>query len=167
MRGLLALYGIAWVVGCVLAAVILTGLIDYVLRFRDPGIRLFCTSIIIGMAVWAVRRYLVQILSIPWHDADLARRLGHVFPALGDALPSAIEFLHQREDDPTAGSFGLPARGGRCQTTAEVEKINLLDAVRVGPVGKAVGAASIIFCIGLGHRGRGPGVGGAWLCRVL
>lgn len=165
VRGLLALYGIAWVVGCVLGAVILTGLVDYLLRFRDPGIRLFCTLSIIGMAVWAVRRYLVQILSVPWHDADLARRLGHIFPALGDALPSAIEFLHQREDDPTAGSFGL-RRAVVVQTTADVEKINLLDAVRVGPVGKAVGAASIIFCIALGILVAAPASASVALSRL-
>jgi uncharacterized protein DUF4175 len=165
LRGLLALYGVAWVVGCVLGAVILTGLVDYLLRFRDPGIRLFCTLTIVGLAVWAVRRYLVQILSIPWHDADLARRLGHIFPALGDALPSAIEFLHQREDDPTAGSFGL-RRAVVVQTTAEVEKINLLDAVRVGPVGKAVGAASILFCIALGIVVAAPASASVALSRL-
>lgn len=165
LRGLLALHGIAWVVGCVLSAVMLMGLVDYVVRFRDPGIRLFCTLTVVGLLIWAVQRYLVQALSIPWHDTDLARRLGRVFPALGDALPSSIEFLHQREDDPKAGSLAL-RRAVVVQTTAEVEKINLMDAVRMGPVGKAVGAASVVFCTALAISIVAPASAGVALSRL-
>ena len=165
LRGLLALYGVSWVVGCALSAVILIGSVDYLLRFRDPGLRLFCTLTIVGLSIWAVWRHLVQNLAIPWHDAELARRLGRVFPSLGDALPSAIEFLRQRDDDPTAGSVSL-RRAVVVQTTAEVEKIDLLKAVRVGPVGKAVGTAAVIFCVGLGIAVAVPASAGVALSRL-
>ena len=165
VRGLLALHGVASVVGCVLSSVIFIGLLDYVLRFRDPGIRLFCTLTVIGLSVWAVQRYLLRVLAIPWQDSELARRLGRVFPSLGDSLPSAIDFLHQREDDPTAGSFAL-RRAVVVQATAEVEKIDLTDAVRIGAVGKAVGAASFVLCVALAISLVAPASAGIALTRL-
>jgi len=165
VRGLLALHGAAWVAGCVVGAVIFFGLVDFLLRFRDPGIRLFCTLAVVGLFFWTVRRHLVQVLAIPWRDADLARRLGRAFPSVGDALPSAIEFLHQREDDPAAGSVAL-RRAVVVQTTADVEKIDLLGAVRVGPVGKVIGAALVVILVGLGIVITAPASAGIALSRL-
>ena len=165
LRGLLVLYGAAWVAGCVVSATILVGVVDFLLRFRDPGMRLFCTLTVVGLFVWAIQRYLYRAFTIPWHDAELARRLGRIFPALGDAFPSAVEFLHQREEDPTAGSESL-RRAVVVQATAEVERINLLQAVRVGPVAKTFGVACLILCVGLGIVLAAPASAGVALSRL-
>ncbi|MHB8901687.1 MAG: DUF4175 family protein, partial [Thermoguttaceae bacterium] len=165
VRGLLAIYGAARVVAATLGALIVVGLVDYLLRLRDPGLRLFCTLTVVGLLVWATYRHLLRALAMPWHDQDLARRLGRFFPAVGDALPSAIEFLHQREDDPTSGSFAL-RRAVVVRTTADVEKLDLLLAVRLGPVGKAVAAAFLILCAALGIVIAAPASAGVALTRL-
>ena len=52
------------------------------------------------------------------------------------------------------------------QTTAEVERINLLNALRVGPVGKAMGAASLVLCIGVGIAAALPASASVALSRL-
>ena len=90
LRGLLAIYGVSWVVGCVLSAVILLGSVDYLLRFRDPGIRLFCTLAIVGLTIWAVRRYLIEAPS------DSVARSG-VGPATWPCLSDTGRRLAKRD----------------------------------------------------------------------
>ena len=48
-RGLTIVYALAWVVGAVVAAVLLVGLADYLLRFQDRGVR------VLGLAAFAWR----------------------------------------------------------------------------------------------------------------
>ena len=45
------------------------------------------------------------------------------FPTLGDRLLSAVEFLHEAEDDPTAGSPAL-RRAVVAQAAAEAERLD-------------------------------------------
>jgi len=43
IRRLVTLYAASWIVGAVVAAVLVLGLADYLLRFQDRGIRLICS----------------------------------------------------------------------------------------------------------------------------
>lgn len=107
LRGLLAVYGAGWWMVWAVGAVMLAGLADYALRFRDPGIRALLALAVLGVLAWSAWRFLYQ----PWRarlgDVDLARRVQARFPSLGEDLASAVEFLRQAEDDATAGSAEL------------------------------------------------------------
>lgn len=144
VRRLLAAYALSWVLTAAAGALIVVGLADYVFRFQDPGIRLLCSLAVLGVFAWSVRHFLAGALGAAWRDVDLARRLGHEFPALGDALPSAVEFLHQREDDLAGGSASL-RRAVVAQTTAKVEKVDFMDAVRAGPTARAAGLSATVL----------------------
>jgi hypothetical protein len=89
---------------------------------------------------WACYRFLVLPLAARFHDVDLARRVERRFPALGDRLASAVEFLEQSEDDPLAGSVAL-RRAVIAQATAESQRLDFQAAVEPGPTRRAAAAA--------------------------
>jgi hypothetical protein len=91
----------------VVSALIVLGGIDYLIRFDDPGLRLINSLLAAGLTVWAGYRYLWRGLSVPVGDLRLAQAVQRQIPQLGDRLATAIEFLRQPADDPTAGSPAL------------------------------------------------------------
>ncbi|MDD4269633.1 MAG: hypothetical protein GXY25_02245 [Pirellulaceae bacterium] len=144
VRCLLAAHALSWALTAVAGALIVVGLADYLFRFQDPGIRLLCSLAVLGAFAWSVRHFLARTFGAAWRDVDLARRLGREFPDLGDALPSAVEFLHQREDDLAGGSASL-RRTVVAQTTAAVEKVDFMDAVRAAPTARAAGLSAAVL----------------------
>ena len=125
---LVLIHGLSWVVGGVLLAVMLTGLADFLVRFEDRGLRVMATLVVFGVLTWTSYRYLFVGLRVRLGNVELARRLGREFPNLGDALPSAVEFLGQSEDDPTAGSPAL-RRAVITQTTAHAGRLDFRRAI--------------------------------------
>jgi hypothetical protein len=142
---LATLYGLSWVVGAVLLAALVLGFLDYLVRFQDPGIRVICWLVMWGVLAWTCYRYLLLALTAPLPDVELARRLQRRFPVLGDSLASAVDFLDQSEDDPTAGSVAL-RRAVIAQTTAETEPLDFSQALERGPTLRAV-AVSLAICL--------------------
>ncbi len=143
IRRLVLIHGLSRVVGGVLAAVILMGLADFLLRFEDRGLRVMATLVVLAVLGWTVYRYLLVGLSARLGPVELARRLGREFPGLGDALPSAVEFLGQPEDEPTAGSLAL-RRAVITQTTADAERLDFRRAIRADRTLRAVLSAAAI-----------------------
>ena len=137
LRRLVVVYGLSWLVGGVLVAMLVLGLADYVIRIEDRGLRVLGTLAVLTTAGWTFYRYLLAGLVARWADVDLAERLGREFPSLGDGLPSAVEFLCHTEEDPTAGSLTL-RRAVIAQTTAEAERLDFRRAIHPGPVVRAV-----------------------------
>lgn len=90
-----------------IAAASLLGLIDYLVRFSDPGLRIMATAAFVVAIAWAAYRwwYLPQRQRLS--PLAVARRVEWQFPELHDSLASAIEFLQQSEHDETAGSAQL------------------------------------------------------------
>jgi uncharacterized protein YdcH (DUF465 family) len=90
-----------------LAATLALGLIDYVIRYTDRGLRIMATAALAAAAAWASYRWWYVPSRARLAPLSVARRIEAQFPFLGDSLASAIEFLGQSEDDPTAGSAQL------------------------------------------------------------
>ncbi len=166
VRRLLTLYGLSWIVGAVVAAVIVLGLADYLLRFQDRGIRVICSLAVLGALGWTAYRYLLVVLTTPLSDVELARRLQQRFPKLGDGLASAVEFIGQSEDDPTAGSVAL-RRAVISQTTAETDPLDFRDALRAVPALRAALATSGICLAALVLVVVDPGSSGRAIRRLI
>lgn len=148
VRLMLVLYGLSWMVGGVLLATLLLGLVDYLVRFQDPGIRLICSLSILAVFGWTGYRYLCLPLRTRLRDVDLARELERQYPELDDSLASAVEFLDQSEEDPTAGSLAL-RRAVIIKTTAETERIDFSRALQRRPVQRAALIAVAIALVGM------------------
>ncbi|MHC4401321.1 MAG: DUF4175 family protein [Planctomycetota bacterium] len=148
LRRLLVVYGVSWMVAAALAAVIALGLTDYVFRFRDRGIRLVFSLAVVGVVGWACYRYLLMGLSTWLSDVELARRLQRRFPRLSDVLASAVQFLGQSEDDPTAGSVAL-RRSVIAQATADAEPLDFRHVLDRRPVVRVALASSALCMVAL------------------
>lgn len=145
VRRLVTVYALGWILGASLAAVLVLGLADYLLRFQDRGVRVICFLVLLGVIGWSCYRYLVLGLTARLADVELARRLQRRFPKLGDGLASAVEFLQQSEEDPTAGSIAL-RRAVIAQTTAEVDQLDVRSALRRGPTFRVI-FTSLAICL--------------------
>jgi hypothetical protein len=144
VRLLVLVRGLSAMLSTALAAAILLGLVDYLLRFQDRGLRIMASLALLGALGRAGYRFFYLPAIVRFRDADLAVKLQRRFPGLDDRLLSAVEFIAQAEDDPTAGSPGL-RRSVIAQTTAETADIDFNQAVNSRP---AVYAAllSIMVC---------------------
>ncbi|MBN2474133.1 MAG: hypothetical protein JXB62_05980 [Pirellulales bacterium] len=123
VRRLVTVHGASWVIATVLGLVLILGVSDYWIRIQDRGLRILCSLAVFGALAWSCYRFLYLPLTFRLRDIDLASRLQGRFPALGDRLISAIEFLRQAEDDPLAGSAAM-RRAVIAQTTAESDRLD-------------------------------------------
>ncbi|HUT90689.1 MAG TPA: DUF4175 family protein, partial [Thermoguttaceae bacterium] len=148
VRRLVTVYAVSWIVGAVVAAVLVLGLADYLLRFQDRGIRLISSLAVLGVLAWTAYRYLVVGLTTSLSDVELARRVQRRFPKLGDGLASAVEFLGQSEGDPTAGSVAL-RQAVIAETTAETDPLDFRDALRSTPALRAALTTTAVCLVAL------------------
>jgi len=148
VRRLVTLHAASWILGAVVAVVLVLGLVDYVLRFQDPGIRVLCSLAVLGVLGWTSYRYLILGLNAGLPDVALARRLQQRFPKLGDGLASAVEFLRQPEDDPAAGSVAL-RRAVIAQATAQTEPLDFRESLVLAPTLRAAITTSAICLVAL------------------
>ena len=95
---------VCWLLVAALLGLLVAGLVDFMVRPVDRGLRVLLSLALIGgvgaMAYKLIRWWRSQ----QWSDLSAAQHLQQAFPQLGDRLASALEFLGQEEDDPTAGS---------------------------------------------------------------
>ena len=145
VRRLVLLHGLGWTVAAGLTAALALGWIDYLVRFHDRGLRIMASLGLVAVWLWACYRYLV----IGWRQrldhVQLALRVQQRFPQLGDQLASAVEFLHQREDDPTAGAPAL-RQAVIAETVACVEPLDFAGVLDPRPSHRAMLA---MFGVGL------------------
>jgi len=127
-RLLMVAFGLSSVVGAVVGAALLMGLLDYVLRSDDQGVRIICSTLVLLVLGWAFVRFLYPVLVHPLHNVEIAQRIEIRYPELGNRLSSAIQFLDQSEDDVLAGSGGL-RRAVIADAAAEIERFDLGDVV--------------------------------------
>lgn len=148
VRRLITLYGVGWTVATALIVVVVMGLLDYLLHFDDRGLRIMATAAAAGALAWAGYRRLLRPLAVRLSDVDLARRVQRQFPELGDRLASAVEFLRQPEDDPTAGSVAL-RRAVIVDATAATEGLDFRQIVAPRPAVGATLAATAALALAL------------------
>jgi len=140
IRRLLVLHGLGRVVSIVVAAIAVLAIADFVLRIDDRGVRWICSLTLLAASLWAVLRYLLPALRQPLRDVVVAGRIERHFTGMGDHLSSTIEFLHEREDDPFAGSAEL-RRAAVAQAEAEIAPLDWRTALDRRPALRAVAAA--------------------------
>lgn len=145
VRRLVLVYGIGWAVATAVAAVVALGLIDYLIRFQDVGLRVICSLAALGALGWSAYRFLYLPLVYQPGDAELALRVQRRFPGLGDRLVSAVEFLGQSEDDPLAGSAAL-RKTVIAEADAQSDRLDFVEAVDPRPSLRA-GLAGAIVCL--------------------
>ena len=143
---LLWLYGLGAVAAIGGAMVIGLGLLDYTVRWEDPGLRVMLSFAALGVLLWSAYRCLYLPLMARIGRLALARRVQQRFPQLSDRLVSAVEFLHQNDDDPLAGSAALRRRVVR-QVAAESTLLDFGTAVDRRPTIRAMVLATGM-CLG-------------------
>ena len=166
IRRLVILYALSWVGGGVVATVVVLGLADYVFRFQDPGLRLMASLSWLGVLGWTGYRFMYRGLTACLSDVDLARRLQRQFPQLGDSLASAVEFLGQSEEDPTAGP--RPCVGpswGKARRLPEGSTFG--PRCGLGPVWRAAGIAGTCILVAGVLVGLDPSGSGTALARLV
>ncbi len=128
VRRLLVTEAAARLATAMLAAGVVLGTADYLVRFEDRGIRFMSSLALAAVAGWMFYRSVWPALKARLGDAELAWQLERRLPILADRLASALRFLRQREDDELAGSAAL-RRTVIMQATAEVERVDLQAAI--------------------------------------
>lgn len=142
-------YGVSLILATLLGAAVALGLVDYLFRFQDRGLRIIFSLAAIGAFGWAFYRFLFRGMSARMGDVDLALRVQRRFPSLGDGLVSAVEFLHAKPDDPAAGSVSL-RRAVIAQSTADAERIDFGAVLDPRPAARAVAVlAAAAILVGL------------------
>ena len=149
VRRVLLVHGICWIVAALLPTLVFLGLADYFIHFQDRGIRVICTLALLAVGGFATYRYLWRALAVALRDVSLALRIEKRYPQLADRLSSAVEFLRQSEDDPTAGSTAL-RRAVIVSTTADLERIDVGDVVDTRPLRRAGAIAGVVCLLAAG-----------------
>ena len=145
VRLLVALHGLSWIAGAVITAAMVLGLADYLTRSPDRGLRMISSLALLAVVGWTCYRYLYLGLVTRLGDLELASRLQRRFPSLGDGLSSAVEFLVQPEDDPTAGSVAL-RRAVIAQTTADCDGLDFRHCIEPAPTVRAA-LSTLVICL--------------------
>jgi hypothetical protein len=130
---LTVLHSVCLVSVSLLGAMAAMGLLDYLFRFQDRGLRIMATVFVLAVFAWAFYRRFLVLQRMRLGDNDLAKLIQRQFPVLGDQLVTAVEFLRAADDDPAAGSVALR----RCviaQVTAEAESLDFLQIIDCRPV---------------------------------
>jgi hypothetical protein len=125
-RTLVLLHGLCYFVGAVLTAGLLLGIADYVVRFRDPGVRIICSTALLLALVWSFHQYVLSALRRRFREVVIAQRIERRFPQLGDRLSSALEFLQSPRD--TADSPEL-RKAVIAETERAVSDLNLFECL--------------------------------------
>jgi hypothetical protein len=135
------------VVAVVLATALLLGVIDYLLRISDPGLRILATAALLVTTAWAMYRWWYVPRRRPWRPLLVARRIETLFPQLGDSLSSALDFLQQSEEDRTAGSAQL-RRLVVAEADLALQNLPLDDVIDRRPLRRALGWLAVPVVIG-------------------
>ncbi|MCL6503608.1 MAG: hypothetical protein K6T86_13070 [Pirellulales bacterium] len=147
-RLLLLIHALSWLIVAGMGAALVLGVLDYWIRYTDPGMR-WLSSLCLAAAVVYAGRYLVRAVAARLSDLELALRVERRFPELRDRLSSAVQFLGRPVEDPLAGSAALRARV-ISQATAELEPLDLRAVLAPRPVYRVAAAALLVLLLALG-----------------
>ncbi|MCO6047847.1 hypothetical protein NG895_28410 [Aeoliella sp. ICT_H6.2] len=129
-----------WILATAIAIVLALGLVDYLVRATDRGLRvLLSVALVLAIGAAAVR-LMRWWRKQTWNEMGAAQALQRAFPALGDRLASSLEFLRQEEDDPTAGSAPL-RRAVVSEATSELETMPAEQVAQRRGTNRAVAVA--------------------------
>src|SRR5262245_31119873 len=106
-RRLILLYGLGRFVAATVLAAIGLGLVDFLLRLHDPVARWLVSVAFVLLIVKGFWKFMVPALRSNQDLIGTARRIESRHPELGWHLSSAIAFMDEATNDPTAGSYEL------------------------------------------------------------
>jgi hypothetical protein len=146
----------------VLAAALVLGWTDYLVRYNDRGLRVMASAALATVASWAVYRWWYVPSRRRLGLLEVARQVEARFPELRDSLASAMEFLDESEDDATAGS-ALLRRAVINEADATIDGLPLGDVVDRRPLRRAAGWATgavslVVVCLALDAAAVGTAV---------
>jgi hypothetical protein len=145
-RRLVLLHGASLAIAVVVAAALAAGVADYLIRYRDQGVRIIVSLLFVAAGAWSVRRFVLPAWRYRPSDIETARRIERRFPQLRDRLSSSVAFLNEAEDDPRAGSAEL-RRVVISETEGRVEHVNLEEAIDPRLARKAMLAAAAMAVV--------------------
>ncbi len=143
------LRGVSLGLAAVLGSGTVIGLVDYMLRSEELGVRLIFSLLILGATIAAVMRWIVPSLKPRLSDVQVAQYVERRFPQLSDRLSSAVQFLEESEDDPMAGSAAL-RKAVVADAMSDIQSLDLKQALNYHAARKALGtlcAAVAIICL--------------------
>ncbi len=137
--------GLSWTVLVLFGGLLVSGVLDWLIHFDDPGLRL-----VIGLALLAgsgamLWRQLISPLMQPLGTTFLASRIERRFPGLHSRVLSAVEFL-QHKLDAKSGSPELQ-RAVVGQALLDLETIEPGDIVETKAVRHVTIAGSILLAV--------------------
>jgi len=141
-RQLVALKAGARTMAYVLGTAVLLSLLDALFHFQDRGVRAIFSLLLLTAAAVGVRSVVQALRSSRYRDVQMAHRVEQVFPRLRGHLASAIEFVHESESDPLAGSPEL-RRAVIRGATAELERCNISATLDARPARRAASIAGL------------------------
>ncbi len=147
IRRLLLLNGLAWLVTVLVGSMAIVGIMDWLLHFDDPGVRLILSLAVVAGTAYVAYRWLIAPLRVTLSDLDLALRIERMHPGLKDSFASTVQFL-DGEINPTVGSPDLQRRVVD-QTIQELNRIDFDDVVETRHVNRIV-IAAIVVCLSAG-----------------
>ncbi|MCL4207514.1 MAG: hypothetical protein KJ000_33945 [Pirellulaceae bacterium] len=152
VRRATSVYALAASLLLVVSVVFLIGLLDYVVRFEDFGIRLIGSGLVFVAVIWSVRRWLWPGLGYRPSDLQIAQWIEQRFPELQNRLSSGLAFVGQSEHDAIAGSADL-RRAVVAQATGDIESLDVdgcVDLRQPWRTALAAGAVCLlvaVFCV--------------------
>jgi hypothetical protein len=160
------LYALCVTTASLLAAIVALGTIDYLLQLHDRGLRIIASLVALAVLGGVAYRLVASSLLAPLRDVDLALRAEQFFPNLRNRLASAVEFLHEPEDDPTAGSPAL-RRAVIAQATAETQDSDLASVLDPRPTTRAFALLAAVGLFSAVIVALAPSVSRTALLRLL
>ena len=139
--------GVSWTIVILFGGLLVSGLLDWMIHFDDPGLRLVIgVSLLAAAGVMAWRQLIVPLIQ-PLTTTFLARRIEHRFPGLRSRVLSAVEFLQHRLDS----RMGSPELQKKVvdEAVRDLERIEPGDIVETRAV-KNITIAGSILCAMIG-----------------
>lgn len=147
VRLLTWLSGLSWTILVLFGGLLVSGLLDWMIHFDDPGLRLVIGLSLLTTAGVMAWRQLVRPLIQPLTTTFLAIRIEKRFPGLHGRVLSAVEFL-QHHLDPRLGSPELQ-RAVVNNALRDLEKVETGDIVETRAV-RRITIAGVALCAVVG-----------------
>lgn len=147
VRFLMWVSGLSWTILVLFGGLLISGVLDWMIHFDDPGLRLVIgvgLLVAAGVIAW---RQLIRPLVQPLTTTFLALRIEKRFPGLHSRVLSAVEFLQHRLDS----RLGSPELQHAVVTDAmkDLAKIEPGDIVETKSV-KRITIAGAVLCAMIG-----------------
>ncbi len=139
--------GLSWTILVLFGGLLVSGLLDWMIHFDDPGLRLMIgLGLLVGVGVMAWRQLILPLVQ-PLTTTFLALRIERRFPGLHGRVLSAVEFLQHRLD----ARLGSPELQQAVVNTAlrDLERIHPGDIVETKAV-KRITIAGATLCAMIG-----------------